>query len=136
MLKMVIPLQPITKKNSQRILQKYSRNKKSGQLQQTPFIAPSERYKQYELEAGYFIKGRGMNIDKRVNVKCLFYMQTKRMPDLNNLLEAVTDMLVHYNVLKDDNANIVAAHDGSRVRYDKANPRTEIYITEMSEDDV
>ena len=122
MLEMVIPLQPITKKNSQQIVRG-----KNGQ----PFIIPSQRYKRYEREAGHFVKGRGMSIDKPVNVKCVFYMQTRRMPDLNNLLEAVTDMLVHYDVLKDDNANIVAAHDGCRVFYDKDNPRTEIYITEM-----
>ena len=123
MIAITIPLQPITKKNSQRIL----RNKKTGRR----FIAPSEKYEQYEAQAGLFIRHKGININRPVNVKCLFYMGTRRKPDLNNLLEAVTDMLVTYNVLADDNANIVAAHDGSRVLYDKNNPRTEIYITQM-----
>ena len=34
-------------------------------------------------------------------------------------------------VLEDDNSKIVAAHDGSRVDYDKQNPRVEIWIEEM-----
>ena len=55
-------------------------------------------------------------------------MPTKRRVDLNNLLEATTDMLVHYGVLEDDNSNIVYSHDGSRVYVDRDNPRTEIYI--------
>ena len=35
------------------------------------------------------------------------------------------------DVLADDNSRIVAAHDGSRVDYDKQNPRVEIWIEEM-----
>lgn len=103
------------------------RNAKTGRV----WIAPSERYKQYETESGWFIKCKNAKIDHPVNVKCLFYMATRRKPDLNNLLEAATDVLVHYKVIADDNANIVAAHDGSRVLYDKDNPRTEIYISDM-----
>jgi hypothetical protein len=39
-----------------------------------------------------------------------------------------------YGIIEDDNSQIVAGHDGSRVRYDKNNPRTEIEITEMEAD--
>ena len=56
-------------------------------------------------------------------------MKTKRRVDLTNLLEAVDDMLVKAGVLADDNRDIVAGHDGSRVYYDKDNPRIEIDIT-------
>ena len=68
-------------------------------------------------------------INYPVNVQCLYYMKTKRKVDLNNLLEATTDILVKYKILEDDNSKIVASHDGSRVYYDKDNPRTEIIIT-------
>ena len=61
-------------------------------------------------------------------------MPTRRKVDLNNLLEATTDMLVHYKVLEDDNSKIVVSHDGSRVRYDKNIPRTEIFIDRIEED--
>lgn len=55
-------------------------------------------------------------------------MPTKHRVDLVNLLEATCDVLVKADVLEDDNSKIVASHDGSRVLYDKANPRAEIYI--------
>ena len=61
-------------------------------------------------------------------------MDTKRKVDLNNLLEALTDVLVKHKVLEDDNSTIVVSHDGSRVLYDKENPRTEVEITEIEED--
>lgn len=119
--KMTILLRPITKKNSQQIVI----NKATGR----PFIIQSKQYRQYEKDAGYFIKSKGMKINYPVEVKCLFYMPTKRRVDLTNLLEAIDDILVKYEVLADDNSNIVASHDGSRVLYDKQNPRTEIEIT-------
>ena len=122
MINFTIPLAPITKKNSQRIVI----NPKTGR----PFIMPSSAYKDYEREAALFIP-RGVHIDKPVNIKCLFYMPTRRKCDLTNLLEAIDDILVKTGVLADDNYTVVAAHDGSRVFYDKDNPRTEIYINQM-----
>jgi len=56
-------------------------------------------------------------------------MPTRRRVDLTNLLEAIDDVLVHYGVLSDDNSSIIVSHDGSRVLYDKARPRTEVTIT-------
>lgn len=119
MIKFTIPLAPITKKNSQRIMT----NRKTGK----PFIMPSEQYKQYERNAMWFIP-RGKRIDSPVNVKCLFYMPTRRKVDLTNLLEAIDDIMVKAGLLADDNSEIVESHDGSRVLYDKDRPRTEIYI--------
>lgn len=89
---------------------------------------PSEQYKQYEKDAQWFIRERP-RIDYPVNVKCVFYMPTRRRVDLTNLLEAVDDVLVRSGVLADDHSGIVVSHDGSRVLYDKKNPRTEIEIT-------
>ena len=53
---------------------------------------------------------------------------------LVNLLEATCDILVTAGVLADDNSKIVAAHDGSRVLYDKESPRVEITIERMDVD--
>lgn len=58
---------------------------------------------------------------------------TRRKVDLANLIEATCDILVKAKVLADDNSQIVAAHDGSRVDYDKKNPRAEIWIEEMED---
>jgi Holliday junction resolvase RusA-like endonuclease len=47
-------------------------------------------------------------------------------------MASTMDILVKADVLKDDNCRIVAAHDGSRVAYDKDQPRVEIVITEVT----
>lgn len=110
---------PRTKKNSQRIV--IVRNR--------PIIIPSKEYKEYEKRCSKYMPTIEEKIDYSVNLKCVYYMPTKRRVDLNNLLEATTDMLVHYGVLEDDNRDIVASFDGSEVRYDKGRPRLEIEIT-------
>ena len=121
--KFIIKLPPVSKKNSQRILFNPKTRKR--------FIAPSEKYKEYEQNAGWFLPRRKEPIDYSINVKCLFYMPTKRKCDLTNLLEAVDDVLVKHGIIADDNYTIIESHDGSRVLYDKENPRTEIYIEEV-----
>ena len=72
-------------------------------------------------------------IDYPVHIMVMSYMATRRRVDGLNLLAAVDDLLVHAGVLQDDNAHIVISHDGSRVCYDRENPRTEIYITEAED---
>lgn len=73
-------------------------------------------------------------IDTPVHVKYLFYMATRRRVDKLNLCAAADDLLVEAGILKDDNSGIVKSHDGTRVLYDKQNPRTEIYIYPFEED--
>ena len=126
-IKITIPLVPVTKKNHQRI----AKNRKTGQL----FILPSGNFEQYQRDCRPFLgRYRGRFINHAVNVRCEFYMPTRRRCDLVNLLDAVDDLLTAYGIIEDDNSQIVAGHDGSRVRYDKNNPRTEIEITEMEAD--
>lgn len=116
----LIPLNPTTKKNQQRII----RNRRTGGL----MIVQSEKYLQYEREAGFFLKIPDKPIEQPVNVKCLFFRNTERKCDLTNLLEAIDDILVKYGVLADDNFKVLAGHDGSRVYVDRERPRTEITI--------
>lgn len=120
MISFTIPLDPISKKNSQQILI----NKATGK----PFIMPSRKYKQYESAALWYVPKR-LNINTRCNVKVLFYMSTRRKCDLTNLLEAIDDIMVKAGLLADDDYTIIESHDGSRVLYDKENPRTEVFIT-------
>lgn len=125
-IKIILPLNPITKKNSQRIWV----NPKTKR----PLVLPSQAYQKYEKEAGWYLKTLHVEkIDYPVNIKCLYYMQTRRRVDLTNLLEATDDILVKYEIIEDDNFKVVAGHDGSRVLYDKTFPRTEIFITPMEE---
>ena len=120
-IKFSVPLPPVTKKNSQRIVVRGGR----------PIILPSEKFKEYEQSALWFIPKRGIPIDIPVNVKCLFFMPTKRLCDLTNLLEAIDDVMVKAGLLADDNYRIIVSHDGSRVSVDKDNPRTEVEITKV-----
>lgn len=125
MIKIVLPFAPRTKKNSMQI----RRNKITGK----PFPSPSEAYKEYLNYCQLFMTSSALprGINTRVNVRCMFYMPTKRRVDLPNLLNAVDDAMVHHGLFEDDNANIIAGHDGSRVLYDKEFPRTEIVIESM-----
>lgn len=113
-----IPIQPRTKKNSQRIVLVKGR----------PIIMPSKLYKEYEKECGKYLPHLDNPIDYPINLKCIYYMPTKRRVDLCNLEEAISDILTKYKIINDDNRNIIASYDGSVVLYDKSNPRTEIYI--------
>ena len=123
-MKIIIPLSPITKKNSQEI----HVNRRTGKR----FVAPSQNFKEYQNNAGFFIKRAGAYSGKYpVNITCRFYMPTKRRVDLVNLLESIDDILTHYKVIVDDSAQYIGGHDGSRVYYDKENPRTEIIISEL-----
>lgn len=119
MIKFIIPLQPISKKNSQQIFI----NSRTGK----PFISPSKKYKEYETAAGWFLP-RKIHITDPVNIKCLFYMKNRQKCDLTNMLEAIDDVMVRAGLLEDDNYTIIQSHDGSRILHDKENPRTEVYI--------
>lgn len=121
-IRFTIKLPPISKKNSQQILI----NRATGR----PFVMPSKQYKEYEKDALWFIPKVEAPIICPVNIKCLFYMPTRRRVDLTNLLEAVDDLMVKADLLADDCYTIVESHDGSRVFVDKENPRTEVEITE------
>lgn len=119
--------EPRSKKNSLRIV-------RAGNY---PKILPSAAYVQYEKD---FIRQINRNVVKKpidfpVNVKCVYWMGTRRKIDLVNLIEATLDILVKAGVLEDDNARIVVGHDGSEVRLDRDDPRIEIEIREVRKDD-
>ena len=110
---------PHTKKNSQVIAKHNGRT----------FVVQNKLYKKYEKECLNVIEPPDKPIDEPVNVQMRFFMPTRRRVDLVNLQQACLDILVRAGVLEDDNFNIVYSMDGSRVFYDKTDPRTEIEIT-------
>lgn len=120
----VVKLPPISKKNHQQIFRPNGMNH--------PIVAPSKEYRLYEKNAMWFIP-KGTTIDYPVNVKCLFYMPTRRKCDLVNMQQSILDIMVKAGLLADDNYSIVQSMDGSRVLYDKHAPRTEVYITRITE---
>lgn len=120
-----IPVRPATKKNSGQIIQVKGRN----------ILIPSKQYKQFEKDCLPYlnrVKNAAGIINFPVNVQCVFFTETKRKIDLPNLLNAIDDAMVKSGLIVDDNRDIIAAHDGSRVFHDKFTPRIEIIITKMN----
>ena len=115
---------PRTKKNSQRLM-------RFGCRIVPMYSQAFEQYREDFLRQVTGDKKRGISFP--VNVKCVYFMRTRRKVDLVNLLEATNDLLVDAGVLADDNSMIVAGHDGSRVKYDRIDPRVEIEIKEVWE---
>ena len=123
-----IPLNPVSKKNSPRVIP-YGRYHK---------VLPSEAYEKYERRAGAYIPYQGLMIDRPCEVKYLFYTrinyaESKQRVDLVNLQEAIDDVLVAHHLLADDNCRVIVSHDGSRVLHDGTRPRTEVTIRFLDE---
>jgi Holliday junction resolvase RusA-like endonuclease len=123
-LKFTIPLNPVTKKNSN------VRTKQGGTI-------ASKAYRQYEKDALKVIPPFARKrINYPVNVKATYYTKIdyyaegrKARIDLQNLHNALCDTLVAAGVVEDDNCRIIYSMDGSCVKHDKIHPRTEVEIT-------
>ena len=123
-MKFEIPLNPITKKNHGNIVMIPVK----GTQKKRPIMLPSEAYKKYEALCKEYIPHVEKPIDYPITLKCSFFMGTKRKCDISNLLQAVCDILVKYKLIEDDNYTIIKSFDGTRVFYDKENPRTIVEI--------
>lgn len=126
MIKFTIPVKPATKKNSGQIITVKGR----------PILIPSQQYREFERECLPYlnrVRAEAGIVNYPVNLECVFYVETRRRVDLANLLNAIDDAMVKSGLILDDNRDIIAAHDGSRVFHDKHNPRIEITISEMKE---
>lgn len=131
MFKFQIPINPVTKKNSSNIIPIKT---KTGKIRHIPL--PSKQYKEFEKACLPFlakVKNEVGKVNSPVNVKCIFFVQRKNRYDLTNLLEAIDDTMVKSGLILDDNRDIIAGHDGSRVYHDKFNPRIEIEIANMQD---
>lgn len=122
-LDIIINVNPVTKKNHGQIIMCKNR----------PILLPSKPFLQYQKDVKPYLPTLSSPIDYPINIKCVFYMKTRRKVDLSNLISAISDVLVHYNIISDDNRNIIASYDGSLVLYDKDNPRTELSISPKSD---
>lgn len=121
-MKLVLYGRPITKKNSQRIV-------KAGRFSK---ILPSKQFVEYEKSCLEQLKIHNKpTLNKQYNMKCIYYMPTRHRVDLVNLLEGTCDILVNAEVIEDDNCKIIGSHDGSKVLYDKENPRVEVEFEEI-----
>ena len=122
MIKFTLPIRPVTKKNSGQIIT----------VGGFPRLIPSKQYLQFEKDCQPYFKQVLNQIGQiyyPINLQAVFYVETKRRIDLPNLLNAVDDAMVKSELILDDNRDIIASHDGSRVYHDIFNPRIEIEIT-------
>lgn len=120
-MKLILYGRPITKKNSSRII--------PGKH---PRLLPSKAYERYENDCLRQITAKHRKkLNGEYNMKCVYYMPTRSRVDLVNLLQATCDILVKAGVIEDDNSKIIKSHDGSKVLLDKKEPRVEIELTEL-----
>ena len=126
-MKIIIPLLCRSKKNSQSIIVNPRTHK--------PMIVQSKLYKEFERECSYYLSKYKNNINTPVNIKATFYVPDRRKRDLTNLENAIADILVKHGVIADDNYNIIAGWDGSRIIYEKGKEETILEISEVKKNE-
>ena len=105
-----------------------------------PSLVPSQKAQGYRTDAVAQIQAQWLPLfgSQRipepilVNAAIVTYRATLHRSDSSNLYQMPEDALQEAGVLEDDFQ--IAAHDGSRRRYDKHNPRVEITLTPFRED--
>jgi Holliday junction resolvase RusA-like endonuclease len=128
-MKLTIFGQPITAKNSLNLVDigkqcPYCRRKAKS------IPLPSKAFKTYEKNVKEQLRLMSYKmILGPVWVKCLYYMETARMPDLCNLLEGTHDILERCGLIEND--RLIKSVDGSRIIGKDPDPRVEIEIKEM-----
>lgn len=115
-----------SQKNNKRIVYNKRTNK--------PMIVSSKKATEWRKRALEQMKADHvpkLMLDEPLNAKIIIYRKNRRggAGDLNNFLQAPLDVLVEYGVIKDDNRDIIYSVDGSRLEYDKENPRVEIELS-------
>lgn len=133
--KYVIPMDPRTKKNSHRIAGCGARCPVCGKYAKQ-FVRNGNTTTEFAFMAARYLTPKPKTpISEQVQIIYRLYTATWHRKDDLNLYEALDDILVHEGVLKDDDRKVIRSRDGSRVLYDKDNPRAEIYIYKYNEEE-
>lgn len=133
--KFVIPINPKPKKNTHRIAGSGARCPVCKKYKKQ-FVRNGNATTEFAFSAAKYLRPRPAKpIVETVRLVYRLYRETKHRVDDLNLYEALDDLLVKEKILGDDNINIIRSRDGSRVYYDKDNPRAEIIIYEFSEEE-
>lgn len=125
MIKITLPVNPRSKKNSQEIVF----NKRTGHR----MVIQNKRYTEFEKECKKHLPKLSEPINYSINLQCNFYVCDARKRDIANYLEAIQDVLVKYGILEDDNYNIVSSLNNCSMEIDRDNPRIEIIIDKVKE---
>ena len=128
--KYIIPLDTRTKKNSMSIAGTGAKCPLCGKRAKQ-FIRQGHANTEYTAKAARFLHPKpDKPISEQIHIVYLIFTGTKRIIDDLNLYASLDDLLVKEGIIQDDNRSIIRCRDGSRVLYDKDNPRAEIYIYE------
>ena len=146
-IKIIIPGNPIVKKNSEHVSLFYKDKHGRKIPRDQPIKFPSKAYKEWariavQTCATYKTKHTDWDfpIQEQMNMKCIFYFDRNTKVDLSNLYEGVQDVFagccklfkgVHpamFQIIEDDNTRFIGSHDGSRVLLDYVKPRMEITL--------
>lgn len=68
---------------------------------------------------------------KKCKIKVIYYFEDRRRHDPSNYDKMLLDGLVEANIIEDDNYNVIQEFT-TIGKYDKIEPRTEVYIEECS----
>lgn len=117
---------PASKKNSKQII--YNPKTKK------PMIVSSKKYNRWHKEVKKQMKEDDvpkLQLSGIMNARILSYRMNKRggVGDVNNFTQGSLDILTEWGVIVDDNRDIIYSVDGSRIFFDKENPRTEIELS-------
>lgn len=153
--KFIIPGCPRTKKNGVTIsFNRYDQRTNRLIKRDKPIWILKDAYKKWtQIATQYLVVWKSKHkhisfpLTDKMNMKCIFYMDPKIVVrgggeygvDLSALYEGIQDVLqgkgddriasVMYQIIMDDNSNIIGSHDGSRVLIDYTNPRMEVTLT-------
>lgn len=128
--RVVIPGRPITKKNSGRLI------RAKGRVIPIPSKAVEKWTRAAVKDIRAAARRAGLSpMAWPVSMRALFFrsVSVDAPGDLQNYINAACDALQHGGAVTND--QFIRAHDGSRLRYDKARPRVEITLSVMDERD-
>lgn len=116
---------PVTKKNSQILRCRGGR----------PLIVQSKKYRQYEkMVLAQMVHYTGPRYNCPVRVNARYYLKDNRWPDLNNLMAGTADILEKAGIIENDRQ--IVSWDGSRIMGKSEEPRVEIVITPLTNDQI
>jgi len=143
---LIIPGQPIVKKNTAKT--SFTQKSRNGErkMRTTPVHYYTDAYKAWAREAVLKcsdFKNSNSQIQfpivEKMNMKCWFFTNNLGVVDLSALYEGVQDVLCGkaginfppevYKIIADDNIRYIGSHDGSRVIYSPTSAYTEIWLT-------
>ncbi len=97
-------------------------------------MIPSAAHEQWHKASLWHLKGSPPCFYPKVGVFATFYSKTAREQDLDNCLTSILDLLVDARILNSDGWNTVKMQGSMYGGKDKDNPRCEVEIHEINDE--